>query len=187
VKKNQPKRKPATAQKMDPVASSPHPKKAIVTALKKFMAARDRKIEKRSSEGDHLALSEKARLLALRLADPNEVAVYIDELNREALAQAHMYHENLNDCKAFWYGAEGLEWLAFKKGMEPSEWSAYQEFMDDAAYRAFLELPLLELPEDWVDQYALELYNAHVAGKVWKEGTYGYLLALHKSRELSES
>ncbi|MBK8361254.1 MAG: hypothetical protein IPL15_20655 [Comamonadaceae bacterium] len=187
VKENQLKRTPATAQKMGPVADGPQPKKAIVTALKKFMAARDRKIEKQSSEGDHLALFEKARSLALRLADPNEVAVCIGELNQEAVAHAHKHYEKLKECKAFWYGAKGLEWLAYKKGMVPAEWSEYQEFMDEAAYRAFLDLPPEEFSEDWVEQHVSEIYNAHVTGKTWKEGTFGYLLALHKSRELAES
>ena len=172
---------------MGPVADGPQPKKAIVTALKKFMAARDRKIEKQSSEGDHLALFEKARSLALRLADPNEVAVCIGELNQEAVAHAHKHRKKLRECNAFWYGAKGLEWLAYKKGMVPAEWSEYQEFMDEAAYRAFLDLPPEEFSEDWVEQHVSEIYNAHVTGKTWKEGTFGYLLALHKSRELAES
>ncbi len=163
------------AQKMGPVAGSPHPKKAIITALKKFMAARDRKIEKQSSKGDHLALFKKARSLALRLADPKEVAIYIGELNQEAVAHAHKHRKKLRECNAFWYGAKGLEWLALKNGMGPANWMAYEEFMDEAAYRAYLDLPFHESPEDYV------------ARQTWKKGTYGYLLAVRKARELAQS
>jgi hypothetical protein len=125
-----------------------HPKKAIVTALRKFMAAREGKIEKQLHDGkrrtdvNHLALFEKARQLALRLADPQQVLAYIGELNQEAVDHAHRHHLKLTECQSFWYGPNGLKWLANKKGMEPKEWSAYAEFMDAAALKALQQISL---------------------------------------------
>jgi hypothetical protein len=135
-----------------------HPKKGIVTALKRFMNARDRKIAKQSSEGDHLALSQKGFQLARRLSDPGQVAACIFELQEEAAAHAQRHYAKLQECKTFWHGPEGLKWLAFKKGMEPEQWSAYEEFMDNTARKALQKLLLQELVEkvDDMDEAALK-------------------------------
>ena len=181
MKASQVKSAPPASLKRAVEADAPHPKKAIVTALKKFMAARDKKVEKQVNEGDHLALFEKARQLALRLEDPHQVAVYIGELNEEAVAQAHKHHEKLKECKSFWYGPKGLRWLAFKKGMEPEEWSAYEDFMDDAALKALEELPYPRWSEERVHlcPSSTETRKVEISGRMLPSE----ILAALKSRQ----
>jgi hypothetical protein len=118
----------------------PHPKKAIAKALKQFIDKRSDKVQAQMNKDRHLELSENARQLARRLADPEQVAAYICELNREADAQAENHRLKLEERMAFWYGSKGLAWLAWKKGMEPGEWAHYKAVMDTAALQAFSEL-----------------------------------------------
>ena len=171
------------ASKRKTETAKPHPKRVIVTALRKFMAARDSKIEKQSKVGNHLAQFERARQLALRLEDPNQLPVYIGELNKEAVAHAHLHHAKLKECKAFWYGPEGLKWLAYKRGMETGEWSAYQEFMDEAALKALWALSCPDLPEDRADPFA-SANDAHMVGESIRRSP-AEILALLKSRQLA--
>ncbi len=136
-----------------------HPQKGIVTAFTKFMAARDGKVMKQMNEGnDHQALAKKARELARRLSEPKQVTAYIGELEKEAAVHDKRHQEKLRECKTFWYGPEGLMWLAHKKGMESEQWAAYTQFMDDMAFRAFQKLLLRKLEQqvDYMDEVALQ-------------------------------
>jgi hypothetical protein len=140
MKAGKPRNNPTVSARKAKETDAPHPKKTVVTALKRFMAAREKKFEKQLKESDHLARFEKARQIALRLSDPRQVALYIAELNEEAVIQAHKHHEKMEECASFWYGPNGLRWLALKKEMDPEEWSAYTAFMDEAALNAFQRL-----------------------------------------------
>lgn len=122
-----------------------HPKKGILTSLKRFIALREEKLEKQAHEGDPLGLASNARQLAARLADPEQVAAHISELNAKADAYEDEYQSRLEKCKAFWYGPDGLAWLGEKKGMQSHDWLAYADSMDQAALKALAALIEREL------------------------------------------
>lgn len=121
-----------------------HPKVSVARALKKFMDLRDFKIakqtlaskERKLTAGDHLMIAQKARLLAERLSDPDQVSAYIRELTQEGDAHSQSHREKLGEVIDFWYGPAGLSWLAWQKDMDPKDWSEYTDFMDAAAIKA---------------------------------------------------
>ena len=123
---------------------SSHPKLSIVRGLIRFMNLRDVKIakqtlvskERKLTANDHHVMAEKARQLAERLSDPNQVSAYICELTQKADAHVQAHREMLDEVIDFWYGPAGLSWLALQKDMDPKDWSEYTDFMDAAAMKA---------------------------------------------------
>ncbi|MDP9974554.1 hypothetical protein J2W39_005823 [Variovorax paradoxus] len=128
----------------------PHPKKAVATSLKRFIKLREERIEKQAGELDLLGRADEARQLARRLTDPAQVPLYIAELNEQADDFENGYQARLKGCQAFWYGPNGLEWLASKKNMQSRDWLAYAEFMDEAALKALAAL----IERDLLRRYA---------------------------------
>jgi len=119
------------------VRSKQHPKRGIVTSLKRFMTLRDEKIQKQVADTDDPhGRAEWCRELASRLADPEQVVKYIGQLNQWADWCEQEHWGRLQKCTLFWYGPDGLAWLATKKNMKPSDWMHYAEFMDEAALKA---------------------------------------------------
>lgn len=139
-----------------------HPMKGIATSLRKFMAARDEKIDKQAGTIEHLSRAERALHLADRLSKPHEVVKYISELKQDAADEKVKHRVKLGEAINFWYGPAGLEWLAFKKGMNPCAWVHYEALLDQHAMDALKKIdgvheyrdahyPFIGPLRDWYD------------------------------------